>query len=156
METFFKISDLLALEPFDAAVKTIKSSFEVGMVRGGLVEYLNGIQEEIDELRAALLEEKDSIDHVSEEMGDVIFTTVILWCFLSERNPGDWAQRTPHRLLQATATKFGERLLIIEEILNQSSDERVTQTQLRTLSTDQWKTLWRRAKEKQREKNTKI
>lgn len=140
----------LSLDPFAAAIEVIRASFDVGLVRGGLTEYLDGIQEEVDELRAALMNEHDSWEHIGEELGDVIFTTIILWCFLAGQNPQKWIAREPGQLLHATVKKFTQRLSIIENMLIPEASKEKSRSKMQQLSHGEWRKFWQKAKDVQR------
>lgn len=111
------------------ALKLQEQAAKVGFDWSAAEPILNKIEEEIDELRAALKDGRS--DRVADELGDLIFATV---------NIGRHVKADPEMALRGTNTKFRRRFAHIEERLAAEGET------LEDASLDRMEELWQEAK----------
>ncbi len=111
------------------ALKLQEQAAKVGFDWSAAEPILDKIEEEIDELRAALREGRS--DKVADELGDLIFATV---------NIGRHVKADPEMALRGTNTKFRRRFAYIEEQLAANGET------LEGASLERMEALWQEAK----------
>ena len=85
-----------------------KRANSVGFKWKNLHGVLDKIQEELDELREALGENKD-LSHIEEEFGDLLFTVAII---------GYYTNMNPEKALRGANEKFKRRFKFVEQSMN--------------------------------------
>lgn len=111
------------------ALKLQEQAAKVGFDWSAAEPILDKIEEEIDELRAALKDGRT--DRVADELGDLIFATV---------NIGRHVKTDPEMALRGTNTKFRRRFAYIEEQLTAKGET------LDEAGLDRMEELWQEAK----------
>lgn len=123
----------LALPALTRAAKLQRRAARVGLDWPAVDGVLERVQQEIDELRAAIASADD--EDIEDELGDVLFSVVNLARHL---------QRDPEQALQSASRKFEQRVRWMEQTLAASDETLDGQTP------EQLEQLWQAAKRAQR------
>lgn len=124
-----------------------KSSWKVGFAWKTLDQTFSDLTSEVSELKAELFASSQSVERISDELGDVVLAMANLVVFLNQTVLANTSPIDFDLVARASAAKFLTRFEEMETIMRERGLE-VTEQHAKSLSLDAWDELWREAKQR--------